>query len=504
MDETPNPRRPAACAPDTSRAAAVRWIEAARRVAAVRRVRCAGLLALAQLAAGCAVYQPLPLARAPHLAERLSDLTTTVPSGMNAPAERGADGALEGTPTSGAHSIDIRRPLTLDEIGWLALLNDPELAAQRGQLDVAHADLLQESLLPNPSASVSYEAFLGGPGSTPAWSASLSEDIAALVTYRARVEAARATVEQVNAQLLWDEWQVAEKARLTALDLYWDGQSIGAAAREHDLLGRAIREIRRAVAAGNLGASALAPLAAAQAAADQSLASLRLGRLQHWQALDALLGLAPAVRFAIAAPQLPPRPADLQALIASLPRRRPDLIALRLGYRSADRSVRAAILEQFPALVLGGTWAQDTSNVRSAGPAVTFDLPVFDHGQGRVARARATRRLLRAQYLSRLDAAVGEVRGLDAQERRLTAEIARARDAAASAASLARSARSAYAQGNLDQRSLADYETAALERELEADALERSRGEMRIASTLSLALGLPDTLILQPERTETP
>ncbi len=470
-------------------------------------VLAAAVLAAALAVASCAVYHPLPLATGPRLAERLSDLAVEIPAtgamAVSAPAAAAPYGGtiVAGSERGAPRRIDVSRPLTLEDIGWLALLNDPDLAAQRGELSAAQADLLQASLLPNPSASLSYGVFLGGPGATPGWTASLSEDITALVTYHARVQAARAAAAQVNAQLLWDEWQVAQKARLAALDLYWDEQSIGAAAREREVLSEEIRAVDRAISAGNLDSSALAPLAAALATLDQSVATLRLTELTTWQTLDGLLGLAPQVRFCIAPPQLAPLPPDLEPLVASLPQRRPDLIALQLGYRSADGSVRAAILGQFPALVLGGAWTQDTTNVRSAGPTATFDLPIFNHNQGQIAQARATRLTLHEQYQARLDAAAAEVRGLEAEARRLAADIAQAREAASTAESLERQARAAYAQGNLDQRSLADYQTAALEREIELQSLERSRGEVVITLTVSLALGLPDTLTIPPERT---
>ncbi len=250
--------------------------------------------------------------------------------------------------------------------------------------------------------------------------------------------------------------------------------------------------------AGNLDLSALAPLEAAKAGAEQSLATLDLARLKDWQALDALLGLAPTVRFAIPRPHLPAMPADSLSLIASLPERRPDLVALRLGYLSSDESVRAAILGQYPAFVLGGTWSSDTSNVRSAGPSFTFDLPIFDRNQGQIAQARAQRLLLHEQYQARLDGAVGDVHGLVAQERSLSAALVQARAADRTADRLARSAEAAYRQGNLDQRSLADYQTTALQRRLEVVALERSLGEARITLAVELALGLPTTRVAVP------
>ena len=60
---------------------------------------------------------------------------------------------------------------------------------------------------------------------------------------------------------------------------------------------------------------------------------------------------------------------------------------------------------------------------------------------------------------------------------------------------MSQSAQQAYAQGNMDQRSLADFETTALDRRIEALALERSLGETEITLTVELGLGLPQTRI---------
>jgi hypothetical protein len=67
---------------------------------------------------------------------------------------------------------------------------------------------------------------------------------------------------------------------------------------------------------------------------------------------------------------------------------------------------------------------------------------------------------------------------------------------------LAGSARSAYAQANLDQRAWTDYETTALQRQLEVIALERSLGEVEIALTVELGMGLPRTRIVPPDTSE--
>ena len=432
---------------------------------------------------GCALYHPLPLARGPDLVGALSGLRTQVPPLGPGEVPR---------------RIVTSRPLGLGDIGLLAVLNDPALREEAGEMDLAQAGLLQASLLPNPSASVSYEAFLGGIG-TSAWAASLTEDLKSVLTYHTRVKSAHLLLRQVNADLLWREWQVAQRARLLALALYWGHTSIDLSRREAKVIDLEVRQARAAARSGALALSALAPLLAAKAAADQSLAGLSLAQMRNWQALDALLGLEPSVRFAIAAPRLPPPPTRLGPLLATLPDRRPDLVALKLGYRSADEGVRTAILGQFPAFALGGIWEDDNGNVRNAGPVANFDVPLFDRNQGQVAQARATRLALHERYQARLDQAVGAVKGLAAQIRRLRGELRSAQRAAAAAAALSSAARQAYAQEAIDQRALTDYETTALERELEAVALARSLGAADIVMTVELGEGLPQTRIAGPE-----
>jgi outer membrane protein, heavy metal efflux system len=442
--------------------------------------RFAVLAVLGAGVAGCAGYHAMPLTAGSHLAPGLAALDLALPAG-----------ASERTPGK----VDPTRPLAVDAVGLLAILNNPDLKAERGTLDQAEAELLQTSLLPNPSVGLGYAALLSGPGDAPTYTASLSEDVAAIVTYNARVASARAHRASVNADLLWQEWQVAQKGRLLALDIALGDRAIALGARARDVIAKELQAVTAATASGNLDYAALAPLQTAAAAADQALAAQTLERIKNWQALDALLGLQPEARFKIAPSMPPPLPADLAALVAGLPERRPDLVALKLGYRASEENVRAAILGQFPAFILGGTWNSDTSRVASAGPNVTFDLPIFNRNQGQIEQTKATRELLHAQYQSRLDAAVGDIRGLAAQAKQLEAQLAQARKAARSADALLLAARGAFEHGNLDRRALTDYETSALQRQLEVVDLERSLGEDAITLTVELGLGLPTTRI---------
>jgi outer membrane protein TolC len=124
---------------------------------------------------------------------------------------------------------------------------------------------------------------------------------------------------------------------------------------------------------------------------------------------------------------------------------------------------------------------------------VSFDLPLFDRKQGAIAEARATRDILHAQYQARLDDAVASIRALQAQDARLSADLGAAAAAADTAEAQLRTAQAAYAQGNLDLRALGDYQSSAFERQSQLYALQRSRGELRIALGLELGQGLPYT-----------
>ncbi len=446
-----------------------------------------GTWACVLLLAGCATYQPLPLSQRAVLVDSVAQIRHTLPAAM---------------PGAAPTVLDVAQPLSPESVGLLAILNAPDLRSERGEYDLAQASVVQSALLPNPSVSLGYAAVLSGPGVAAAYTASLAQDIASLVTYHSRVQAAQAHVAQVNADLLWKEWQVAQKARLLATGLYWNGQSLAANQAQLAQVDRTAARVQQAVDRGDASLADVTPLLASKAALEQAVATLELQQAKDWADLDSLLGLQPNVRFALATPQVAADPPDLHALIASAPTRRPDLVALQLGYRSADESVRTAVLGQFPAFALGGSWGSDTSQVRTAGPTVTFDLPIFRRNQGALAQAHATRLLLHEQYQSRLDAAASTALALSARARYLATHLQIAQQEAIVAEAQAKTARVAFKADNLDERALTDYESTALARRLAVLDFSRGLDEARIGLQLELGLGLPQTRIAPLDTTE--
>lgn len=448
-----------------------------------------GAIVIALSLGGCATYHALPLAESSNLKAGLERLDLTMPS--------------EG-PNHGPMRIDPKKPLSPDEVGLIAVLNSPSLASQPGQLGAARAGLLSATLLPNPSLSVDYEFYLGGPGTSNSVAASVSEDLRSIVTYSSRVKAAKARLGQVKSDLLWQDWLVAQKARLLAVDIYADRRALEIRGKALRLLDHEVNQVRASTAAGNLALSAEAPLLATQAKAQIAIATARMTLIKDWQHLDALIGLDPSVRFAIATPTPISLPDHIDALVETLPKRRPDLVALRLGYKVSDQEVREAILGQFPAFTIGPAGGWDTSRVYSMGPIITLNLPIFNRNQGRIASARATRVRLHADYQARLDDAVGTSNDLIARIQVVKSDLERSRSAAKEADSLADSALQAYKEGNLDERSLTDYQTTALERQLEVLNYRRALDESTLALSIELGTGFPETILVPSDKVKHP
>ena len=341
----------------------------------------------AALLCGCASYhsKPLPtradLARAPALTVPVRNF---------------------GVPGLEPEPLDPTKGLTETNVITLAVLDDPRLKAARLQAGIARAQLLQAGLLPDPqlSGGLSKSPFFTG------YDALLAEDIRALITRGAAEGAARAHLKEVNLEILWQEWQVAERARELFIETRALAQLRGVLNRQRRLLGKVYRQDEaslkhRYVTVGEVTADFIAWNSAD---AQWRLVQLRENHVIH--ALDELLGLAPGARIRLrGAPsgQLV-TPAQYYSALAALPHRRPDLLALRAGYHSEEEQLREAILAQFPLIDAGVTKARSAEEgIQSIGFNVTLTLPLFNRNRGPIAVGRASRAYLHQAYQASLD-----------------------------------------------------------------------------------------------------
>lgn len=435
------------------------------------------LLAFALVAmAGCAHYSPLPLVQAPPLA----------------PAAAALPGVTPGT------------PLSVAQVTTLALENNPDLRATRARHGVARAQLVQAGILVNPSFTGALLPLISGAGTVTAWNIGLSQDIRSLITYRARRRASGFSAEQVDAEILWQEWQVAGQARQLAVDLIAGERSRPLLVEAFTLLSRRNAVLQQALAAGNATLVTAAPTLVALQATRTNLQTIDQRQLSLRHQLNALIGLVPEAVLPLASTVDLPRfdPAVIRAELVTLPDRRPDLLALRLGYAVQDQNVRVAILSQFPDLILGATGSSDNSKVINGGPQATIGLPVFDRNQGNIAIANATRAQLHADYSARLAAAIGQVGAILAEMDQLSRQLAIVRRDLPAARLAAQRAANAFGASNLDERSYVDLVTNRYTKEQEIMTLELALLDRQVALQTLVGAGLP-TVATLPTPTDT-
>jgi outer membrane protein TolC len=261
--------------------------------------------------AGCASYTPLPLAVKAQPQERVEALqyTTALP-----------------------------QRLSVEDVALLAVQNNPDLLAARTQRGIAQAQVLAAGILPNPSLSATYGYVLSGPGTTNPITLALSEDLRALVARSSKRRVAQQSARAIDASLLWEEWQTIAKARLQAVDLIEGEQQRRALRQSVALLSERTARGREALARGDSTLVALLPDLSAAADARKRLDDLERQQETRRRDLNAMLGLAPQASLWLEERiALPPIDADaVRRGLGSLAERRPDLLALQLGYRSQE------------------------------------------------------------------------------------------------------------------------------------------------------------------------
>lgn len=353
---------------------------------------------------GCARYEPLPLTsesveRALALPTR-GELQTRIAS-LNNPLVRAADFDPDGAMTPGGAAV-------------LAVLNNPSVRAQHARVNVAEAHLLQASILPNPSLSFGLDAPIGrrSGGEVPGYGLGIAWEFTALIARGAKVKAATEAAQQVRLDVAWNEWRVAQAARLAAFTVVALREQRSDTERLHGQLQRIADQMDHALAQHDVTAANAAAARAAEQDARVSLAGIDRDVRDAELALNRAMGVPPStpIRLAddVALPAARSVP-DVDVFIKNLENRRIDLVALRRGYDSQESTVRAAILGQFPRIALGITNTRDFGNFLTLGPTVTADLPFFDRNQGNIAIESATRQQLYDEYITRVFEARSDV-----------------------------------------------------------------------------------------------
>ena len=283
----------------------------------------------------------------------------------------------------------LESPLSADDAVQIALLNNPGLQASYAELGVAEGDLVAASRFPNPRLSYLSTRH----GGERKIESIFSFNLFSLLTVPLATEAQKQRFEQVKAQAAAEALRVAAETRkayfraLAAQELGRYREDVKAAAEAGAELAR------RMASVGNFSKLNQMREQAFYADATAQLAHARQMRVAERERLTRLLGVwGEAARFRLAErlPLLPETPRELedaerlameQRLDVRAARSEAEALAARLGLARVTRLINV--------FELGIARTSETPEVRKKGFEIGFEVPLFDWGGGRTARAEA-------------------------------------------------------------------------------------------------------------------
>ncbi|MEJ2723866.1 MAG: TolC family protein [Deltaproteobacteria bacterium] len=439
------------------------------------------LLALGILLGACATYSPKPLHEEPDLDAQVPKLRIDVRE-LPLPILR-------------SHPFAPENGLDMTEVAILAVVNNPELKARRLRAEVAQAQLFDARLLPDPQISLSGgHPTSGPPPLSNAYGLGLNYDLMALVLHDVKVAASRANTLQVDLDILWQEWQVVQKARTLFVQGVLEARKLELLRQAQILYAKRYARSFKALEEGNLTLDVTGTDLTALLDANTKVSQMEQNVNKTRRHLNALLGLSPDVELNLM-PLPRPQPLEqsgLQGALAALPKRRPDLLALQAGYQSQEAKVRQAVLSQFPSLSVGFNQGRDTGDVTSVGLGITLNLPVLNANRGQIAIQRATRAQLAQAYQARLDQTYNEVNLLRTKQDLISQQLSVLQEKLPILENMVEKATRAYEAGNIGSLTYVNMANTLLNKRLEAVDLEQSLWEIRIAL---------DTLLAWPDET---
>lgn len=287
----------------------------------------------------------------------------------------------------------LRRGLTVDTAVQIALLNNRGLQASYNELALAETDLVQESLPPNPTFSISR---IAGPGVVEI-ERRIAGDILALATLPFRSEIARQRFRQAQLRAAEKTLRLAAEVRLAYFRAVAANELVELLT---DAKSTAESTAQLALKLGQTGALNKLDQAREQvfyAEVTAELALLRQEAASSRERLIRLLGLWEGdlgFRLPAVLPAMPRRPQPLPRIEVDAVERRVDLQIARLELDALAKSLHLTEASRFVTLLdIAGIHKRTTD----AGGAVTdrgldlqFQIPIFDGGEVRVRQAVET------------------------------------------------------------------------------------------------------------------
>ncbi len=295
-------------------------------------------------------------------------------------------------------------PLNANEAAQIALLNNPDLQATFEEIGISQADLVQAGLLKNPTFAGSWRFPDVAPGITDA-EYSLAQDFLSIILMPLKVKVAKTNLEATEDRVTHEVIRLisdvkeefytyqAELQLEQRLNLIFqaDQAAVDVAKAQHD--------------SGNINDSAFLNQQAQMASAQTALSEAQKEKISTREKLNRLMGLWGEEIEWKARPNLPELPEhdpSLEHLESLAIGQRRDLLAMRQQVDAIGQALALKTNTRFlPASInVGVDTEKQTDGQRITGPTLDLELPIFDQGQGEIAKLSAEYRQVQRQLQS--------------------------------------------------------------------------------------------------------
>ena len=287
-------------------------------------------------------------------------------------------------------------PLSANEAAQIALLNNPDLQATFEDIGISQADLVQAGLLKNPAFAGSWR-FPNIPPGLGDIEYSVAEDFLSLAMMPIKTKIAATNLEatedrvthevihligEVKEQFYTYQAEVQLEDRLKLI-IDSDQAAVDLAKSQHT--------------SGNISDAALVSIETQLAPPKQALAESQKQKIMVREKLNRMMGLWGAEIEWTARPNLPEIPehdpslANLEELAVN---QRRDLIAQRKEVDAIGQALALKTKTRYlpVQIYIGVDSERQTDGQRITGPILDTELPIFDQGQGDIAKLSAQHR----------------------------------------------------------------------------------------------------------------
>lgn len=288
----------------------------------------------------------------------------------------------------------LRRALDVDTAVQIALLNNRGLQAAYNELALAETDLVQESLPPNPTFSISR---ISGGGAVEI-ERQIVGDILALATLPFRSEIAKRRFHQAQLRAALETLRLASDVRRSYYRTVAANEMVGLLTDAKSTAEATAKLASKLGETGSLNKLDQAREQVFYAETTADLASARQEVTSSREHLARLMGLWDGdvtFRLPNRLPALPRRPSTLPSIEVDAVTHRIDLQIARIELDALAKALNLTEASRFVTLLdVAGisktTRDPDGSRFRERGFDIQFQIPIFDGGEVRVRQASET------------------------------------------------------------------------------------------------------------------